>query len=72
VARGALNGIIYESDITRGLFTWRLDNRDTERAMRLRHMNPQTQEFTIGAKRDNDRWNEGDRWHDDGGRDGDD
>jgi hypothetical protein len=67
------NGIIYESDITRGLFTWRLDNRDTERAMRLRHMNPQTQEFTIGAKRDNDRWNERDRWHDDdGGRDRDD
>jgi hypothetical protein len=67
------NGIIYESDITRGLFTWRLDDRDTERAMRLRHMNPQTQEFTIGAKRDNDRWNDGDRWHDDdGGRDRDD
>ena len=27
------NGIIYETDITRGLFTWRLDDRDTERAM---------------------------------------
>jgi hypothetical protein len=61
------NGIIYESDITRGLFTWRLDDRDTERAMRLRHLNPQTQEFTIGAKKDKDRWNDGDRWHDDDG-----
>jgi hypothetical protein len=59
------NGIIYEADITRGLFTWRLDERDTEKAERLRHLNPQTQEFTIGAKKDNDRWNDGDRWHDD-------
>ena len=59
------NGVIYEADITRGLFTWRLDERDTERAMKLRHMNPQTQEFTIGAKKDHDRWNESDKWHDD-------
>jgi hypothetical protein len=55
------NGIIYEADITRGLFTWRLDERDTERAFKLRHLNPQTQEFTIGAKKDHDRWNEDDR-----------
>jgi hypothetical protein len=59
------NGKIYEADITRGLFVWDLDDRDTDRALRLRHLNPQTQEFTIGAKKDNDRWNEGDRWHDD-------
>jgi hypothetical protein len=59
------NGIIYQADITRGLFTWDLDEKDTDRAMKLRHLNPQTQEFTIGAKKDNDRWNEGDRWHDD-------
>jgi hypothetical protein len=59
------NGIIYEADITRGLFTWRLDDDDTEHALKLRHLNPQTQEFTIGAKRDHDRWNEGDKWHDD-------
>jgi hypothetical protein len=32
--------------------------------MRLRHLNPQTQEFTIGAKRDNDRWDPDD-WHGD-------
>ena len=59
------NGIIYQADITRGLFTWRLDDHDTERAMKLRHLNPQTQEFTIGAKKDHDRWNESDKWHDD-------
>jgi hypothetical protein len=60
------NGRIYESDITRGLFVWDLDDRDADDAVRLRHLNPQTQEFRIGAKRDDDRWNDGDRWHDDG------
>ncbi len=59
------NGTIYQADITRGLFTWDLDDRDTERSYKLRHLNPQTQEFTIGARHDNDRWNDGDRWHDD-------
>jgi hypothetical protein len=59
------NGKIYESDITRGLFTWDFDDRDTDRAVKLRHLNPQTQEFTLGAKKDHDRWNEGDKWHDD-------
>ena len=58
------NGVIYHADITRGLFTWDLDDRDTERAIKLRHLNPQTQEFTIGAKKDHDRWNESDKWHD--------
>jgi hypothetical protein len=58
------NGTIYESDITRGLFTWDLDDRDAQRAFKLRHLNPQTQEFTIGAKKDHDRWNDGDKWHD--------
>ena len=33
--------------------------------MKLRHLNPQTQEFTIGAKKDHDRWNSDDKWHDD-------
>jgi hypothetical protein len=59
------NGKIYESDITRGMYVWDFDDRDADRAVRLRHLNPQTQEFTIGAKKDHDRWNEGDRWHDD-------
>jgi hypothetical protein len=59
------NGKIYESDITRGLYIWDLEDRDADRAERLRHLNPQTQEFTIGAKKDRDRWNDDDRWHDD-------
>lgn len=59
------NGVIYQADITRGLYTWDLDERDTERAMKLRHLNPQTQQFTIGAKKDHDRWNDSDKWHDD-------
>jgi hypothetical protein len=62
------NGKIYESDITRGLFVWDLDDRDVDRAMRLDHLNPQTQEFTIGARKDHDRWDDDDRWH---GRDRD-
>jgi hypothetical protein len=65
------NGKIYEADIQRGLFVWDIDDRDTDRAERLRHLNPQTQEFTIGARKDHDRWNEGDRWHDDDDRDRD-
>jgi hypothetical protein len=58
------NGYIYESDITRGLFTWKLEDRAVRDAMRVRHLNPQTQEFTIGAKRDDDRWDPDD-WHGD-------
>jgi hypothetical protein len=59
------NGVLYETDMNRGLYTWRVDEREFKDSVRLRHMNPQTQEFTIGAKRDHDRWNEDDRWHDD-------
>jgi LVIVD repeat-containing protein len=42
------NGRIYESDITRGLLIWRLSDRAVASAMKLGHLNPQTQEFTIG------------------------
>jgi hypothetical protein len=41
------NGRIYESDITRGLLTWRLSDRAVAGARRLDHLNPQTQEFTL-------------------------
>jgi hypothetical protein len=41
------NGNIYESDITRGLLIWRLQDPAVYGAMRLRHLNPQTQESTI-------------------------
>ena len=42
------NGRIYESDITRGLIIWRLSDPAVANAMTLGHLNPQTQEFTIG------------------------
>jgi uncharacterized repeat protein (TIGR01451 family) len=41
------NGIIYESDITRGVLTWRLNDSAISGAQTLGHSNPQTQEFTI-------------------------
>jgi hypothetical protein len=42
------NGRIYESDITRGLIVWELSDRAVAGASRVDHLNPQTQEFTIG------------------------
>jgi hypothetical protein len=41
------DGHIYESDITRGLIVWRLNDRAVAGAMRLGHLNPQTQEFSL-------------------------
>jgi hypothetical protein len=41
------NGLIYESDITRGLIIWRLSDRAVAGARKLDHLNPQTQEFNI-------------------------
>jgi uncharacterized repeat protein (TIGR01451 family) len=41
------DGTIYESDITRGMLTWRLNDRAVAEAQTLGHLNPQTQEFTI-------------------------
>ena len=42
------DGMIYESDITRGFTTWRLSDKVVAGAQKLGHLNPQTQEFTIG------------------------
>ena len=42
------DGRIYESDITRGLIIWNLSDRAVAGAKKLGHLNPQTQEFTIG------------------------
>jgi hypothetical protein len=42
------DGRIYESDITRGLTIWDLHDRAVAGADNLGHLNPQTQEFTIG------------------------
>ena len=41
------NNFIYESEITVGLNVFRLSDSTTGGAMRLGHLNPQTQEFTI-------------------------
>src|SRR5918996_2453222 len=41
------DGTIYESDITRGMLTWRLNDPVTSGAQTLGHSNPQTQEFSI-------------------------
>jgi hypothetical protein len=41
------NGRIYESDITRGLLIWRLDDPAVGTYFRTPHLNPQTQEFSI-------------------------
>jgi hypothetical protein len=47
------DGEIYESDILRGLIIWKLNDRRVRNSFRLGHLNPQTQEFTIGARRSN-------------------
>ena len=44
------NGRIYESDITRGLIIWKLTDPAVAGAMKLDHLNPQTQEFTFPFK----------------------
>ena len=44
------NGNIYESDILRGLIIWRLGDPAVYGAMRLSHLNPQTQETTIDTR----------------------
>ena len=41
------NGLIYESDITRGLITWNLSSKVVAGALKLDHLNPQTSEFTL-------------------------
>jgi hypothetical protein len=41
------NGLIYETDITEGLNIFRYGGREVAGAIRLGHLNPQTQEFTL-------------------------
>ncbi|UCH26737.1 MAG: hypothetical protein JSV66_03560 [Trueperaceae bacterium] len=41
------NNFMYETNITEGLNIFRLSDKATAGAMRLPHLNPQTQEFTI-------------------------
>jgi hypothetical protein len=42
------DGRIYQSDITRGMLVWELSGNTTAGTRKLGHLNPQTQEFTIG------------------------
>jgi hypothetical protein len=42
------NGFIYESEITKGLNVFRFSGNETAGAIRVPHLNPQTQEFSIG------------------------
>jgi len=42
------DGRIYESDMTRGMIIWSLSDKTVAGAQKLGHLNPQTQEFTIG------------------------
>ena len=41
------NGSIYESEITKGLNVFRFSGRETAGALRLDHLNPQTQEISL-------------------------
>ena len=41
------NNYIYESEITKGLNLFRFNGVETGGALRLRHLNPQTQEFSL-------------------------
>jgi PA domain/LVIVD repeat len=45
------DGLIYESDMTRGLTIWNLADKAVAGAKKLGHLNPQTQEFSIPLKR---------------------
>jgi hypothetical protein len=45
------NGLIYESDMTRGLTIWNLSDRAVAGARKLGHLNPQTSETTIPLRR---------------------
>jgi hypothetical protein len=44
------NNFIYETNITEGLNIFRFSGKETAGAMRLSHLNPQTQEFTIKGR----------------------
>jgi hypothetical protein len=45
------DGFIYESHIGEGLNIFKLKGRETRSAIRLRHLNPQTQEFSLDGRR---------------------
>jgi hypothetical protein len=48
------NGLIYEGNITEGLNVFRFTGDETRRDIRLGHLNPQTQEFSLDGDDDRD------------------
>jgi hypothetical protein len=45
------NGVVYQSDITRGFASWQYLGGEFGGAKRLDRLNPQTQEYTTTSKR---------------------
>jgi hypothetical protein len=41
------NGLIYESEISKGLNVFRFTGKEARKDIKLRHLNPQTQEFSL-------------------------
>jgi hypothetical protein len=66
------NGLMYESEIQVGLNLFRYTGRETRGEIRLDHLNPQTQEFTIDDRRGDDDDDDDDRDDDDDDDDDDD
>jgi hypothetical protein len=67
------NGLIYEGHINEGLNVFRFTGKETRGDIKLRHLNPQTQEFSLRADRDDDDDDDDDddRGDDDDDRGGD-
>jgi hypothetical protein len=66
------NGLIYESEISVGLNVFRFTGKETRKDVRLKQLNPQTQEFTLKAGRgDDDDDDDDDDDRDDDDRDDD-
>jgi hypothetical protein len=66
------DGFIYETNIGEGLNIFELRGRETRSAIRLGHLNPQTQEFTIDDRRGDDDDDDDDDDRDDDDDDDDD
>jgi LVIVD repeat len=66
------DGFIYETNIGEGLNIFKLKGRETRTAIKLRHLNPQTQEFALDGRRGGDDDDDDDDRRGGGGDDDDD
>jgi hypothetical protein len=66
------NGLIYESEIQVGLNVFRFTGKEARKDIHLKHLNPQTQEFTIDDRRGDDDDDDDDDRDDDDDDDRDD